>query len=39
MSDLVLSMTVFHTVAAVAVFALMVFGAVKLVSERLSQKG
>jgi hypothetical protein len=31
MSDVLLSMTVFHAVAAVAVFGLMVFGALKLV--------
>jgi len=39
MSDVVLSVTVFHTIAAVAVFGLMVFGALKVVQERLSSKG
>jgi hypothetical protein len=34
MSDILFSMTVFHAVAAVAVFGLMVFGAVKLVTSK-----
>ena len=39
MSDVVLSLTVFHAVAAVAVFGLMVFSALKVVQERLGAKG
>lgn len=39
MSDVVFSVTVFHAVAAVAVFGLMVFGALKVVQERLGSKG
>lgn len=39
MSDVILSVTVFHAVAAVAVIGLMVFGALKVVQERLSSKG
>jgi hypothetical protein len=39
MSDVVLSVTVFHAVAAVAVIGLMVFSAVKVVQDRLGSKG
>jgi len=39
MSDVVLSVTVFHAVAAVAVIGLMAFGAVKVVQDRLGSKG
>jgi hypothetical protein len=39
MSDVILSVTVFHTLAAIGVFGLMVFGAIKVVQERLSSKG
>ena len=39
MSDVILSVTVFHTLAAIAVVGLMVFGAIKVVQERLSSKG
>jgi len=34
MSDLLLTVTVFHTFAAIAVFGFMVFSAVKLVQNR-----
>ena len=34
MSNVVLSVTVFHVVAAVAVFSLMVFSAIKLVQDQ-----
>ena len=37
MSDVMLSVTVFHAVAAVAVIGLMVFGAVKVVQDRLTR--
>lgn len=37
MSDVVLSVTVFHAVAAVAVFGLMVFSAIKLVQDQRSR--
>jgi hypothetical protein len=33
MSEILVSMTVFHTTAAVALFALMVFGAIGLVQD------
>ena len=39
MSDVVLSVTVFHAVAAVAVIGLMVFSAVKVVQDRQGSKG
>jgi len=39
MSDVVLSVTVFHAVAAVAVVGLMVFSAVKVVQDRLGSRG
>lgn len=38
MSDVVFSVTVFHAVAAVAVFGLMVFSAVRVVQNRLGFK-
>lgn len=38
MSDVILSVTVFHAVAAVAVFGLMVFSAVRVVQGRLGFK-
>lgn len=38
MSDVVLSVTVFHAVAAVAVFGLMVFSAIKLVQDHRSKE-
>jgi hypothetical protein len=38
MSDVLLTVTVFHTVAAVAVFGLMVFSAIKLVQDQRSRK-
>lgn len=37
MSDVVFSVTVFHAIAAVAVVALMVFSAVKVVQDRLTR--
>lgn len=37
MSDVMLSVTVFHAVAAVAVIGLMVIGAVKVVQDRLTR--
>lgn len=37
MSDLIYSVTVFHSVAALAVVGLMVFGAIKVVQDRLSK--
>lgn len=38
MSDVVISVTVFHTVAALAVVCLMAFGAIKVVQDRFSSK-
>lgn len=38
MSDLMLTVTVFHSVAAVAVFGLMVFSVVKLMQDQRSRK-
>lgn len=37
MSDILMTVTVFHTVAAVAVFAFMVYSAVRLVQEQRSK--
>lgn len=39
MSDVVLSVTVFHAVAAVAVVGLMVISAVAVANDRFSSKG
>lgn len=38
MSDVVLSLTVFHVVAAVLVVGVMAFGAVSVVQDRFSSK-
>jgi hypothetical protein len=37
MSDILVTMTVFHTTAAVAAFALMAFGAIRLVQDNRSK--
>lgn len=39
MSDLLMTFTVFHTFAAIAVFGFMVFSAIKLVQGQFSSKG
>ena len=39
MSDVVLSITVFHVVAAVAVVGVMAFGAMNVVRDRFGPKG